>query len=93
MEIIAYTTSGCFYCDQLKRLIERANLKESTKYIKVGKHITKEEFVSQFPDASGYPLVFIDGERVGGLVEVAKVFVKLKLVSVNKTSGPELERS
>ena len=26
MKIVAYTTQGCFYCDQLKELFKRANL-------------------------------------------------------------------
>ena len=93
MEIVAYTTDGCFYCDQLKRLIKRANLKESTKFIKVGRDMSREEFVSQFPDATGYPLVYIDGERIGGLVEVARVFVREKLVSVERDSGPVLDKN
>lgn len=86
MEIVAYTTQGCFYCDQLKELIRRADLVEQTKFFTVGEDIDRETFVETFPDAAGFPLVLIDGERVGGLVETAKVFVDRKLVTSRNKS-------
>ena len=38
----------------------------------------------QYPNALGYPYVIIDGEELGGLVEVAKYLVKNGYVSSKK---------
>lgn len=78
MKIVAYSKRGCFYCDQLKKLIERAGLTDSCTFITVGSKgtVTKQEFAEKFPDASGYPLVLIDDEVIGGLVPVAKFLVE-----------------
>ena len=35
-------------------------------------------------DVIGFPFVVIDGEQIGGLVEVAKLFLEKNLVSVKK---------
>ena len=82
MEIIAYTTKGCFYCDKLKELFSRANVEATL--ISVGNDINKEEFMEKHPQCTGYPYVIIDGEPVGGLVETARVFVQKGLVSSKK---------
>ena len=82
MEILIYTTSGCFYCDQAKKLCERANVDYQT--IEVGVDIPREDFTKLYPHVTGYPYVIIDGKEIGGLVETAKFFLKEGLVSVNK---------
>ena len=82
MEILIYTTSGCFYCDQAKQLCDRANVDYQTK--EVGVDIPREDFTKLYPHVTGYPYVIIDGKEIGGLVETAKFFLKEGLVSVNK---------
>ena len=82
MEILIYTTSGCFYCDQAKKLCERANVDSQTK--EIGINITREDFTTLYPLVKAYPYVIIDGKEIGGLVETAKLFLKKGLVSVNK---------
>jgi glutaredoxin len=79
MKITAHTIDGCFYCNQLKELLRRADL--PAEFILVE---DKEEFVSKYPNAKGYPWVIIDDEEVGGLVEVATFLVKKGLVSSKK---------
>lgn len=79
MDIIAYTSPGCFYCDQLKELFARA--KVEYKSIVVQTPQQREDFMEQFPDVSGYPYVIIDGEAIGGIVEVAKLFLQKGIVS------------
>jgi|TARA_B100001996_G_C18626663_1_gene580028 glutaredoxin len=88
MEIEAYVTRGCSYCDHLKELLQRAGLFEQTKFYKVdsfgtvdGKHLTREQFLEKFPDANGYPYVIIDGVEYGGLVPTARFLVQKGLVS------------
>ena len=82
MDILIYTTSGCFYCDQAKKLCERANVDYQT--IEVGVDMTREDFTKLYPHVIGSPFVIIDGNEIGGLVETAKLFLKEGLVSVNK---------
>ena len=82
MEITAYTTKGCFYCDKLKELFSRANV--DPVLISVGTDITREEFIERFPHATGYPYVIIDGEPIGGLVETATFLLQKGLVSLKK---------
>ena len=82
MEILIYTTSGCFYCDQAKKLCERANVDYQT--IEVGTDMTREDFAKLYPHVIGSPFVIIDGNEIGNLVDLAKHFLKEGLVSVNK---------
>ena len=82
MEILIYTTSGCFYCDQAKKLCERANVDYQT--IEVGVDMTREDFTKLYPHVIGSPFVIIDGNEIGNLVDLAKHFLKEGLVIVNK---------
>jgi glutaredoxin len=82
MEIIAYTSTGCFYCDKLKELFERAQLPYTA--VTVRKDITIQEFTKQFPLVDTYPHVIIDGEEIGGLTQTAKFLLDKGLVSPKK---------
>tara|TARA_R100001509_G_scaffold25812_2_gene13527 strand:- start:323 stop:583 length:261 start_codon:yes stop_codon:yes gene_type:complete len=85
MEIKAYTKVGCQFCGNLIELFERADV-EYTKIV-VGDQANQcptEVFKKEYPDVIGFPFVVIDGERIGGLVEVAKLFLEKKLVTVPK---------
>ena len=85
MEIKAYTKVGCRFCGNLIELFKRAGVEYTT--IVVGEKANQcptEIFQKEYPDVIGFPFVVIDGERIGGLVEVAKLFLERKLVSVPK---------
>ena len=78
MKIVAYTTQGCFYCDQLKELFRRSNIEYESIAID---DANRENFNKQFPRATGYPYVVIDNKHVGGLVETAKFLVENGLIT------------
>ena len=82
MKIVAYTTPGCFYCDQLKELFRRSNV--DYELIVIQTEEERDVFRKQFPRASGYPYVLVDDKHVGGLVETEKLFVEQGLVSSPK---------
>lgn len=84
MVVQIFTIPGCSYCVKVKQLLERANL----EYIQtvVGKDISRDKFKSLYPEVTGFPLVNIDGENVGGLVETAKYLLDKGLVKTNKRS-------
>jgi glutaredoxin len=79
MKIKFYSTPGCLYCEKLKELFERANIKDYEDI-----QATSTEMKKDYPNATSFPYVIIDGEEVGGLVETAKFFVEKNLVSSNK---------
>ena len=85
MEIKAYTKVGCKFCGNLIELFERANVEYTT--IVVGEKENQcptEVFKKEYPDVIAFPFVVIDGERIGGLVETAALFLHKKLVTVPK---------
>tara|TARA_B100001996_G_C18596167_1_gene567993 strand:+ start:744 stop:1034 length:291 start_codon:yes stop_codon:yes gene_type:complete len=95
MEIIAYTSEGCYYCDQLHELFRRADVKYTA--IKVLSQLPegvepdndknlmlRSDFQTQFPAIYGFPYVIIDGKPIGALIETAKFLMKEGLVSAKK---------
>lgn len=82
MQIKAYTSPGCFYCVQLKELFKRAGV--DYEMTEIGVEYTREQFQADYPKATGFPYVIIDGEPVGGLVDTAKIFLQKGLVSSKK---------
>jgi glutaredoxin 3 len=80
MKIIMYTRSNppCPYCVQAKALAESKGY--SYTNIDIGKDISREEFMDQFPGAKTVPLIIIDGEVVGG-------FTDFKNYVLSKTLG------
>lgn len=81
MEITVYTSPGCTWCLKIKELFARANVEyEEISY----GDMTEEEraaFREQYPNVESFPAAVIDGEFVGGLVPVAKLFLQRGLVS------------
>ena len=85
MEIKAYTTRGCKYCGHLRELFDRADVNyEEVVVSERETDYNMEGFKHHFPDVVGFPFVIIDGESVGGLVEVAKLFLEKGLVQAKK---------
>jgi len=82
MKIKAYTTPGCFYCEQLKELFKRADVEYQVVVIQSDEE--RMEFRQKFPNATGYPHVLIDGEEYAGIIPVAKLFLQKGLVSSSK---------
>jgi glutaredoxin len=70
MEITAYTSQGCSSCGIVKELFQRASVEY--KEITIHKDISLVEFKQTFP-------------KIGGLLEVAKLFVEKGLVSSKKS--------
>jgi glutaredoxin len=82
MDIKVYTLPNCSACAHLRELMSRSN--QSYTQIEVGTDITMETFKQEYSDVNMLPYVIIDGERIGGLVEVARKFLKEGLVTSPK---------
>jgi len=62
--ILIYTKDNCPFCVQAKNLFTN----KGEQYIekKIGKDLTREEFMESFPDVRTVPFIIIDTEKVGG---------------------------
>jgi len=67
-----YTKDSCGYCTQAKMFLQGKNL-EYTE-VRIGKHITRDEFLEQFPEARTVPYVTINDEVVGGYSQLVAYF-------------------
>jgi glutaredoxin-related protein len=79
MDIKVYTLPNCSACAHLKELMGRAN--QTYSETQIGSDITMEEFRQEYSNINMLPYVIIDGEEIGGLIEVAKKFLKEGLVT------------
>lgn len=66
MKVKMYTRTSppCPYCVQAKSLAGSRGI--VFENIDIGKDITAEEFVAQYPGAKTVPLILIDDEVIGG---------------------------
>jgi glutathione-dependent peroxiredoxin len=63
-----YTKPSCPSCIKTKMFLQSRGL-EFTE-IRIGKDISREVFLDKYPDTRTVPLVFIDGNKVGGYESV-----------------------
>ncbi len=95
MDIKVYTTSGCFYCNKLQELLQRAKLEYDIINVVSNKievenlsdsnnFINRTTFSSLHPGVEGFPFVVIDEKPIGSLVQTAKFLLEKGLVSANK---------
>ena len=85
MDIIIYTNEGCIWCTRTKELMARANV-EYTEVKWANLEIEKQlQLKSKYgQQLSAFPVIIIDDEYVGGLIETAKLFLKKGLVTSSK---------
>lgn len=83
MDIKIYTLTGCHYCVKIKELLKRSQL-EYTELL-AGRDFTKEDFREKFPTASGYPVMTVDDQYVGGITEAVRYFVENGIVSSKRS--------
>ena len=69
-----YSKPKCKYCDLAKNLIEDSGDVVYTK--EIGKHISRDDFINEYPDVKTVPLIFeasrFDYELIGGYEELKK---------------------
>lgn len=68
MNIEIYTRGGCSYCELAKGLLNQSGIK-FTEY-KLNEDFTREVLLEKFPEARTFPVVVIDGFRIGGYTEL-----------------------
>ena len=62
--VIIYSKDNCPYCDRAKALLSLKN--KQYQEMKIGEDLTRDEFVSIFPNVKTVPHIIINGEQIGG---------------------------
>lgn len=75
MRALIYTKDNCPYCVKAKALLTIKKIEYTEN--KIGQEITREDFISLFPDQKTVPLIFIDDVKVGGYDQLNKYFNQL----------------
>ena len=77
MNIFIYTKSGCPNCVAAKRLLKEKGL----KFIEndMDTETVRQAFNFAYPDIRGMPQIFIDDQRVGGLLGLQNALKELGL--------------
>jgi len=71
-KIIVYTKENCPYCDAAKNLLTQKGLQYTQ--VGIGSDITREDFVSIFPNVRSVPFIIIDGVNIGGFDKLTEWF-------------------
>lgn len=72
MKALIYTKDNCPYCVKAKSLLTIKSI-EFTE-TKINQDITREEFISMFPEQKTVPLIFINDQKIGGYDDLAEHF-------------------
>jgi len=72
MSVLIYTKDNCPYCVKAKTLLTIKSIEFTES--KIGKDITREEFMSLFPEQRTVPLIFINDQKIGGYDDLAEHF-------------------
>ena len=82
MQITIYTNEGCIWCTRTKELMARASVEYTeVNWSKLSIQEQVEVKKKYGDQIRAFPVVLIDDEFVGGLVETAKIFLKKGLVT------------
>jgi len=66
-----YTKNNCIYCEKVKYLMNTKNV--NYKEYKLNEDFTREFIIEKYPDAKTFPIVIVDGFKIGGYAEYANM--------------------
>lgn len=78
MNFAVYSKNGCPYCDKVKQVLQLTN--ENFVVYTLDKDFTREEFYSEFGEASTFPQVIVDEKHIGGCVDTIKFLQENNIV-------------
>jgi glutaredoxin len=70
--VIIYSKDNCPYCDRAKALLRLKN--KQYQEMKIGEDLTRDEFVSIFPNVKTVPHIIINGDEIGGFDKLTEWF-------------------
>lgn len=77
MNIFIYTKKGCPNCVAAKNLLKSKNLKFVE--LNMNELAVREAFEFAYPDVRGMPQIFINDQRVGGLLGLQEALKQLNV--------------
>ena len=70
--VIIYSKDNCPYCDRAKALLSLKN--KQYQEMKIGEDLTRDEFVTIFPNVKSVPHIIINGDEIGGFDKLTEWF-------------------
>ena len=71
-DVIIYSKANCPYCDRAKALLSLKN--KQYQEIKIGEDLTRDDFVTIFPNVKTVPHIIINGDEIGGFDKLTEWF-------------------
>ncbi len=68
---VLWSQENCLACNKAKNLLEIKGIPYEIKML--GENATKQELTEAVPGARSVPQIFLNGEYIGGLVELRKI--------------------
>lgn len=72
MSIVVYTKQQCPFCDKAKALLSIKGY--SYTEVVLGEDMTREDFMSLFPEQKTVPLIIMNGVKHGGFDKLKEYF-------------------
>lgn len=69
-----WSQTNCPACSEAKQLLDRFGIQYAEKMIGINGY-TKKDLIDKVPSARSVPQIFLDGEYVGGLLELKKALL------------------
>ena len=70
--VIIYSKDNCPYCDRAKALLSLKN--KQYQEMKIGEDLTRDDFVTIFPNVKSVPHIIINGDEIGGFDKLTEWF-------------------
>ena len=83
LEAEIYSKPNCPYCDKAKLRLVSYN----PKIYMLDTDYTREDFFKKFPNAKTFPQIILNGEKIGGYLELEKWFDKFIIKQENNNEG------
>lgn len=83
MFIEVYTKEDCSFCKKSKNLLNKKNI-PFTEY-RLDVHFTREIILEKYHGVKSFPVIVVDGFRIGGFMELEKMLKEQeKIVKSNQ---------
>ena len=71
MNVNLYTKDNCSFCVNAKALLNAKGIQFTEQ--KLGEDFTREFILDTFPGAKTFPIIIVDGMRIGGYTELKEM--------------------
>lgn len=68
MNVLIYSKRNCTFCTKAKVLLDTKGI--AYKETIIGEDMLREDFLEMFPNVTTVPLIYVDGQQIGGYNEL-----------------------